>query len=109
MVLSSEAELSLFLAELYASWGNFSKKLTILDIQILNYICRSYSANKKCGLKELSADLEISMPTISKSVNRWTGNGGLINKLRSKEDKRRYYYIPNSLFLNERNKLFSKI
>ena len=109
MKLSSVTELSTILEEVYAFWSGYSTKLTILDLQILNYICRSYGTNEPCGLKELSADLNISMPTISRSLNRWTGKGGLINKVQSTEDKRRHYYIPNSYWLNGRVTVFSKI
>ena len=42
MKLSTDAALSDFMGEVYLTWREFSNKLTILDIQILNYIARSH-------------------------------------------------------------------
>ena len=105
----SPEELSTDLAHVYEHLSSYSTKFTILDLQILNYIGRSFDKNQQCGVKELSADLNITMSTISKTLKRWSGKEGFIIKSISKKDKRRHYYTPNSLWLNERIKMLSKI
>ena len=106
MDFSSDKELTDFLSHVYKTWMDYSTKLTILDIAILNNIARAYDADKGCGIKEIAADLNINMPTVCKSLKRWSGDNGLLEKIRCQKDKRRIYYIPNSFWISEKENEF---